>query len=42
MKFARFLYHGESFYGIVDKKIHPITGDVFGEFQIRSEGFKSE
>jgi len=42
MKFARFLHDGKYFYGILDNKIHPVTGDIFGEFQISLEGFKPE
>lgn len=40
MKFARFLHNGKSFYGIGDQKIYPITGNIFGEFQIGREGLK--
>ena len=42
MKFAHFLHNGKSFYGIVDQKIYPITGDIFGQFQISREGYKPE
>lgn len=42
MKFARFLYNGKFFYGVVEEKIYPITGDIFGEFQISSNGFGLE
>lgn len=42
MKFARFLHHEKSFYGIVDQEIYPISGDIFGEFQISPKGFKPE
>ncbi|MCK4384829.1 MAG: fumarylacetoacetate hydrolase family protein [candidate division Zixibacteria bacterium] len=42
MKFARFLHNGKSFYGIVDQKIYPIRGDIFGEFQISGEGYEPE
>jgi 2-keto-4-pentenoate hydratase/2-oxohepta-3-ene-1,7-dioic acid hydratase in catechol pathway len=42
MKFARFLHNGRSFYGIVNQKIYPITGDIFGEFQISSRGYEPE
>lgn len=39
MKIARFLHNGKSFYGMVGQKIHPIEGDIFGEFQIGQEGY---
>jgi len=42
MKIARFLHNGKSFYGMVDQKIHPIEGDIFGEFQIGQEGYDPE
>lgn len=40
MKFARFLHHGKSFYGIVDKRIYPLQGDIFSEFQISGDGYE--
>jgi 2-keto-4-pentenoate hydratase/2-oxohepta-3-ene-1,7-dioic acid hydratase in catechol pathway len=42
MKFCRFLHHGKSLYGIVDEKIYPIQGDIFGEFQISQTGYELE
>jgi 2-keto-4-pentenoate hydratase/2-oxohepta-3-ene-1,7-dioic acid hydratase in catechol pathway len=42
MKFCRFLHHGKSLYGIVDEKIYPIQGDIFGEFQISQTGYEPE
>jgi 2-keto-4-pentenoate hydratase/2-oxohepta-3-ene-1,7-dioic acid hydratase in catechol pathway len=42
MKFARFLHQRKAFYGMLDEKIYPLTGDIFGEFQIRPKGFKLE
>jgi 2-keto-4-pentenoate hydratase/2-oxohepta-3-ene-1,7-dioic acid hydratase in catechol pathway len=42
MKFVRFLDSGKISYGIVDQKIYPVTGDVFGEFQISQEGREPE
>jgi 2-keto-4-pentenoate hydratase/2-oxohepta-3-ene-1,7-dioic acid hydratase in catechol pathway len=42
MKFARFLRHGKSFYGMVDQMIYPIRGDIFNKFQISPKGFKPE
>jgi 2-keto-4-pentenoate hydratase/2-oxohepta-3-ene-1,7-dioic acid hydratase in catechol pathway len=42
MKFARFLHNGKTSYGIVDQKIYPVSGDVFGEFRIGQEGYESE
>ncbi len=42
MKFARFLHHGETFYGIVDQRIYPVTGDIFGEFQTGGKGYQLE
>jgi len=42
MKFARFLHQGEFFYGIVDQKVYPIRGDIFGEFQINDNGYELE
>jgi 2-keto-4-pentenoate hydratase/2-oxohepta-3-ene-1,7-dioic acid hydratase in catechol pathway len=42
MKFARFLHNGKVFFGVVDQKIYPITGDIFGEFQISRQGYESE
>ncbi len=42
MKFARFLHHGETFYGIVDQRIYPVTGDIFGEIQTGGKGYQLE
>ncbi len=42
MKFARFLHNEKSLYGIVDQEIYPITGDIFGEFQISRKGYPQE
>jgi 2-keto-4-pentenoate hydratase/2-oxohepta-3-ene-1,7-dioic acid hydratase in catechol pathway len=42
MKFARFLHDGKSFYGMVDQQVYPITGDIFGEFQISRKGYEPE
>ena len=42
MKFARFLHNGKTSYGIVDQKIYPVTGDVFGEFRISQEGYEPQ
>jgi 2-keto-4-pentenoate hydratase/2-oxohepta-3-ene-1,7-dioic acid hydratase in catechol pathway len=42
MKFARFLHNGKTSYATVDQKIYPITGDIFGEFQIGQESYEPE
>jgi 2-keto-4-pentenoate hydratase/2-oxohepta-3-ene-1,7-dioic acid hydratase in catechol pathway len=42
MKFCRFQHRGISLYGIVDERIHPVQGDIFGEFQISPTGYEPE
>jgi 2-keto-4-pentenoate hydratase/2-oxohepta-3-ene-1,7-dioic acid hydratase in catechol pathway len=42
MKFARFLHKATTSYGVVDQKIYPISGDLFGKFQIDQEGYEPE
>ncbi len=42
MKFARFLHNGKTSYGIVEQKIRPVRGDIFGEFRASQEGYRPE
>jgi 2-keto-4-pentenoate hydratase/2-oxohepta-3-ene-1,7-dioic acid hydratase in catechol pathway len=42
MRFVRFIHNGKTSYGIVDQRIYPITGDVFGEFRVNQEGHEPE
>ena len=41
-KFARFEIKGKEYYGLVEEKIYPLSGDMFCQYQLSSSGFNLE